>query len=265
MPFAGERVAATAAKVAAGREGQLGVEVRRILGGVMDIDVRRVDFGYLVRPAEETGTGEARVEPVFGYLIEHPEAGRILVDTGMGGDAEVDAWYRPRRVALAAALQKAGARVEDISAVVNCHLHFDHCGGNRELVGRPVFAQRAELGLARAAESHTLPELVDHPGSRIEELDGEAEIAPGVFVVPTPGHTAGHQSLVVTRGDGTLIVAGQSHDNASLFTSDVLGRHAGVGAQPAWLDRLLAFDPGQVLFAHDNAVWTPGTSHVSVP
>ncbi len=219
--------------------------------------MRRINYGYFVRPSDETGTGMARVEPTLGYLVEHPSAGLILVDTGMGGNEEVDAWYRPKRIALSAALKTAGAEVSDVRAVMNCHLHFDHCGGNVELTGRPVFAQRAELALARAVESHTLPELVDHPGARIEELDGDAEIAPGVHIVPTPGHTAGHQSLVVRRGDGTVIVAGQSHDNATLFTGDVLGRHAEVGAQPAWLDRLLAFDPKQIFFAHDNAVWTP--------
>ncbi|HEX5205772.1 N-acyl homoserine lactonase family protein [Paractinoplanes rhizophilus] len=229
-----------------------------------DIAVRRVDLGYFVRPAAETGTGQCRVEPVLGYLIEHPGGGRVLVDTGMGRHPEVDAHYRPRRVPLAAALRTAGADLDDIDYVVNCHLHFDHCGGNPLLAGRPVFAQRAELALARGAD-HTLPELIDHPGARYEELDGEAEILPGVVILPTPGHTAGHQSVLVTRGDGTIVVAGQSHDNATLFTGDVLAQHSGVGHYPAWLHRILAFDPRQVVFAHDNAVWAPGTSQVSAP
>jgi N-acyl homoserine lactone hydrolase len=220
------------------------------------IAVRRVDFGYFVRPAEETGTGAARVEPVLGYLVEHPE-GALLVDTGMGGDPWVDGHYRPRRVGLGEALAGSGVLLDQIRYVVNCHLHFDHCGGNPELAGRPVFAQRTELAAARGESDYTLPELIDHPGARYEELDGESEVLPGVLVVPTPGHTAGHQSVVVRLGDGTVVVAGQSHDNATLFTGDALARHAGVGAPPGWLERLLELDPRQVFFAHDNAVWMP--------
>lgn len=225
-----------------------------MLGGVADIAVRRVNYGHFIRPPEETGTGAPRAEPTFGYLVDHPTAGHILVDTGMGGNAEVDAWYRPARIPLPTALAAAGATLDTIRMVVNCHLHFDHCGGNRQLPGRPVFAQRSELDLARAPESHTLPELVDHP---FEVLDGEAELAPGVFILPTPGHTAGHQSLVIRQPSGTVIVAGQSHDNATLFTTDALGHDTHVGTQPPWLNRLLSFDPSQIYFAHDNAIWTP--------
>ncbi|MBG0562004.1 MBL fold metallo-hydrolase [Actinoplanes aureus] len=221
-----------------------------------DITVRRVDFGYFVRPAGETGTGSPRVEPALGYLIDHPR-GRLLVDTGMGSHPDVDAHYQPHRVPLAAAVAAAGITLTDIRYVVNCHLHFDHCGGNPELAGTPVFTQRSELTTARTVTGHTLPELVDFAGARYEELDGEAEILPGVLVVPTPGHTAGHQSVVVTTGDGTVIVAGQSHDHATAFTGDVLARRAGVGITPAWLGRLLELDPERVVFAHDNAVWTP--------
>jgi N-acyl homoserine lactone hydrolase len=231
--------------------------------GMSDVTVRRVDFGYFVRPAEETGTGAARVEPCLGYLVGHPD-GLVLLDTGMGAHPEVDAHYRPRRRELAAALAGAGATVDDVRFVVNCHLHFDHCGGNPALAGRPVFSQRTELETATSREDYTLPELVDAPGIEYELLDGEAEIVPGVFVVPTPGHTEGHQSLVVRKPDGTVVVAGQAHDTATAYSADALAWQArrdgptpGVPAPPVWMDRLMAFDPARVVFAHDHAIWEP--------
>jgi N-acyl homoserine lactone hydrolase len=147
--------------------------------------------------------------------------------------------------------------------VVNCHLHFDHCGGNASLAGLPIVVQGAELELARGAD-YTLPELVDAPGLHYLELEGEAEILPGVIVIPTPGHSAGHQSLVVRLGDGTVVVAGQSHDTASAYSADVMARQANrdhpgvvVPLTPAWIDRLEQFDPRRVVFAHDQAVWEP--------
>lgn len=136
--------------------------------------MRRVDFGYLVRPPEETGTGALRVEPCLGYLVDHAD-GMLLFDTGMGSDPEVDGHYQPRRQSLEDALKAAGVQLGEIGLVANCHLHFDHCGGNPLLDGRPVFTQRVELEAARNAEDYTLPELIDSPGARYEELDGEAE------------------------------------------------------------------------------------------
>jgi N-acyl homoserine lactone hydrolase len=214
--------------------------------------VRRVDFGYFIRPAEETGTGAPRVEPCLGYIVDHPD-GLLLVDTGMGAHPEVDAHYRPTRVPLARAVGNVG----DVRYVVNCHLHFDHCGGNPQLVGRPVFTQRVELDAARREPDYTLPELIDAPGMSYVELDGEAEILPGVLVIPTPGHTTGHQSIVVRERDGTVVVAGQSHDTATAYSADALAHRAAVGVQPAWIARLAALDPRRVVFAHDNAVWEP--------
>ncbi len=226
------------------------------------IAVRRVDFGYFVRPADETGTGSARVEPCLGYLVDHPD-GLVLLDTGMGRDPDVDAHYRPSRRPLTAALADAGVTTEDVKVVVNCHLHFDHCGGNPELPGRPIFTQRVELEAARGVD-YTLPELVDSPGLLYEQIDGEAEILSDVLIVPTPGHTAGHQSLVVRCGDGTIVVAGQSHDTASAYSADALAWRASeerptgpLPVTPAWIDRLQRFDPRRVLFAHDHAIWQP--------
>jgi glyoxylase-like metal-dependent hydrolase (beta-lactamase superfamily II) len=180
----------------------------------------------------------------------------------MGSDPEVDAHYLPRRHDLSAALAAAGTDVGQITQVANCHLHFDHCGGNPQLAGRPVFVQAGELAEARNTADYTLPELVE--GGGFEELAGESEVLPGVFLVPTPGHTSGHQSLIVRRADGAVILAGQSHDTASEYAADRLswraqhdthGRPLPEG--PVWMERLQDFDPRVVYFAHDHSIWVP--------
>jgi N-acyl homoserine lactone hydrolase len=226
-------------------------------------DVQRLLLGTFVRPPEETETGHPRVEAVYGYLIRH-DRGMVLLDTGLGrGDAETEAWYRPRRIALPEALGAVRVDLDEIDVVVNCHLHFDHCGGNPMLPGTPVMCQRQELAAAQAG-NYTMEHLIDYPGSRYDLLDGEAEIRPGLHVIPTPGHVDGHQSLVVECEDGSVVLAGQSHDTASGWSADALAATAAASGHdeplpiaPAWMERLLAFDPKRVVFAHDAAVWEP--------
>ena len=227
-----------------------------LVGSAPAVEAGANPFGATNGPARGFHRGPFCVSrhtspPCYGYLIDHP-AGLLLIDTGMG--SHVDARYQPRPVALPVAL---GSALADIRYVANCHPHYDHCGGNPLLTGRPIFAQRAEPAAARTAPDHTLPELIDAPGVTYSELDGEAEILPGVLVLPTPGHTAGHQSFVVRRNDGTLVVAGQSHPTASDFAADALAGRAGVGAPPPWMATLLDLDPRRVVFAHDNAIWEP--------
>lgn len=228
-----------------------------------NMTVQRLDLGYFIRPASETGTSQPRAEPVLAYLVRH-DKGLLLFDTGIGAaDPETEAHYRPRRRALQEALTAAGAALDDIALVVNCHLHFDHCGGNPLLAGRPVLVQEAELEAAQQG-GHTFDHLIDFPGATYEVTAGETEVWPGVWIIPTPGHTQGHQSLVLRRNDGTVLLAGQAHDTASHFASEHLARRAAHdGLQPPlppyqpWLDRLTDFDPRRVLFAHDCSVWEP--------
>jgi N-acyl homoserine lactone hydrolase len=226
-------------------------------------DVRRIDLGTFVRPAEETERGRPQVEAVYGYVVRTPD-GVLLLDTGLGdAGEETEAWYRPVRVPIDDALLTVGLALDDVALVVNCHLHFDHIGGNPRFAGRPLFCQRRELETARAGD-YTVPELVDFAGASYELIDGEAEIASGVHVVPTPGHVDGHQSVVVVCDDGSVVLAGQAHDTASLWSADALAAQArGRGHQeplPApspWMARILDLDPRRVVFAHDAAVWVP--------
>lgn len=226
-------------------------------------DVARIEFGTFVRPPQETGTASYRVETVLGYVARTP-AGVLLLDTGLGeADEETENWYRPRRVKIEDALRTVGLRVEDIELIVNCHLHFDHIGGNPALPGRPILCQRRELETAHTT-NYTVPALIDFAGARYEPLDGETQIGPGVHVIPTPGHVDGHQSVVLECEDGSIVLAGQAHDLASHWSADVLAARATMlGHEPPlpspspWMDRLLEFDPKRVVFAHDHAVWTP--------
>ncbi|MEV6947229.1 N-acyl homoserine lactonase family protein [Streptomyces sp. NPDC051172] len=228
--------------------------------------VRRLDLGYFIRPASEIGGPQPRVEPVLAYLVQH-DRGLILFDTGIGkADPETEAHYRPRRRDLQDALAAAGVVLDDISLVANCHLHFDHCGGNPLLGGKPILVQDIELATARNGD-HTFDELIDFPAASYEELSGEAEVWPGVWIIPTPGHTQGHQSLVLRQGDGTVVLAGQAHDFASHYASDQLAHRAArdgveqpLPAYRHWMARLADFDPRGVLFAHDCSVWEPSQS-----
>ncbi|MFD5231929.1 N-acyl homoserine lactonase family protein [Streptomyces qaidamensis] len=230
---------------------------------VKNMGVRRLDLGYLIRPASETGGPQPRVEPVLAYLVRHDQ-GLILFDTGIGSaDLGTEAHYRPRRRDLRDALKAAGVALDDIALVANCHLHFDHCGGNPLMGGRPIMVQDTEPATARNGGC-TIDELIDFPTAAYEELAGETEVWPGVQLIPTPGHTQGHRSLVLRQTDGSVLLAGQAHDFASHFASAQMARQAALRgveqplpAYQPWLERLAEFDPRRVLFAHDCSVWEP--------
>ena len=145
--------------------------------------------------------------PVHAWLVRHPD-GPILVDTGIGiGHPLIDEWYRPRVTPLGEALGGVGTDVRDIAAVVLSHLHFDHCG-QHATVGAPVHVQATEHDVAGAA-GYTVPDWAAIPSDRLRLVHGDDEIADGVRLLATPGHTPGHQSVVVEAGDGRVVLAAQ--------------------------------------------------------
>jgi N-acyl homoserine lactone hydrolase len=154
-------------------------------------DVRPVQYGDVLVEGERW--------PCIIHVVEHPD-GRVLVDTGMiDSTPELDAEWSPRI---------SPERIpREIAVVINTHLHFDHCGGNRLFPGVPIHVQRAERRLAREPDN-TVPEWVEFEGASYVEHDGEAEIAGGIRVIPTPGHTPGHQSVLVDTEDGLVVIGG---------------------------------------------------------
>jgi N-acyl homoserine lactone hydrolase len=161
----------------------------------MSLKITRLHLASLSQPGGAEGQ-----TPVHGFVITHP-GGAVLVDTGVGGPEDLLNDWRVVNVAAADALAQVGMSPADITLVINTHLHFDHCGQNAVFRHAPFYVQRAELDRARR-ESSALSEWFDFMGARFELLDGDAEILPGLSVVATPGHTAGHQCVVVKTGDG---------------------------------------------------------------
>jgi N-acyl homoserine lactone hydrolase len=185
--------------------------------------------------------GEERM-PVYVYVIDHPE-GRILVDTGMTRLHEAVADMDPRLEPL----REQGFDAESVTAVVNTHLHFDHCGGNHLFPGRPIYVQSRELEDARSVEDYTIREWVDAPGVTYSPIEGEIELVPGVRLLPAPGHTRGSQIVVVETEQRPIVIAG---DTAVWFGE--LDHPTTEG------QRLIrALDPQQVWLAHTSEPWQP--------
>src|SRR3984957_2517805 len=138
--------------------------------------------------------------PVHGFVVIHP-GGAALVDTGVGGPDELLTDWRVVNRSAADALAAIGMSPADIGMVINTHLHFDHCGQNAVFRHAPHFVQGTELSRAKR-ESPELYDWFDFMNARFELLDGDTELLPGLSVITTPGHTVGHQSVLVSSEDG---------------------------------------------------------------
>jgi N-acyl homoserine lactone hydrolase len=195
---------------------------------------------------------------VFAYLIDHPD-GLILVDTGVGeGNELIDALYHPDHHDLAESIAGAGRRIEDVSIIINSHLHFDHCGNNRLFPGVPIVVQRREYEAAQQPY-YTDPEWVDFPGATIEQIQGDWQVASGVRIISTPGHTPGHQSVVVDSDDERVVICAQAAYTAADFSAFQTGPDntptEGEETQRRSIELLHDLDPHRVCFSHDRTDW----------
>ena len=197
--------------------------------------------------------------PVHAWVIRHPD-GAILVDTGVGlGNGAIDEWYHPQSIPLATALDAAGLAPSEIAAVVLSHLHFDHCGQQGTLVA-PTYLQATEFEAAKAP-GYTVPDWAEVPNDRLRLVHGDEDIADGIRLLSTPGHTPGHQSVVIEAGDERVVLAAQCAYQSEELRS----------GQPAisnlydetWLDaahdslqRLRSFAPFTAHLSHDPEIVT---------
>lgn len=189
--------------------------------------------------------------PCYCWLLRDDHTS-VLVDTGPDAGASEDVGYEvtgDARAALLKGLRALGVEPADVAMVVHTHLHQDHVQNDELFPNADVVVQRRELEAARAGEAigGLLPpseraaiaagpyarsqeagiwyigtaELERQAGERLRVVDGEIEILPGVTLTPTGGHTAGHQSVLVSTDEGTACIAG---DIVSLaINSEVIG------------------------------------------
>jgi glyoxylase-like metal-dependent hydrolase (beta-lactamase superfamily II) len=191
---------------------------------------------------------------VFAFAVR-TSGGIVLVDTGIGPAHElIDRLYAPARYSVAA----HGIAIPDVVAIVNTHLHFDHCGGNALFARVPAYVQSDEY-TAALEPGYTVPAWVAFEGARFQMLGGDAEISPGVRVIATSGHTPGHQSVLVDCDDGAVVIAGQAVETAAEFR-DAIERPSEHADCAANVQKLLDLAPRRVYFSHDDAYWEPAVA-----
>jgi len=205
------------------------VHWRADLGGgttvaLIQAGVFRSDAGTLLGPvpwvlwrkwAEEELDESRRLTQALNCLLIETPAGRVLVETGIG--ERMDDKNRAMRgyegMPIVPKLREAGFDPGTVDVVAMSHLHYDHAGGLLLSDGTKAFprativAQRAEWEVAlsentRVLASYDQPELrLVAEWGRDGAAEGDRELLPGVDVVATGGHSAGHQAIVV-RGSG---------------------------------------------------------------
>jgi glyoxylase-like metal-dependent hydrolase (beta-lactamase superfamily II) len=187
----------------------------RLDGGAMHGVVPKTIWSMLVSCDELN-----RCEYATNCLLVDGPGFRVLIETGNGDKFPA----KERRIygidhdlSAEKNLRALGVEPQSITHVIMTHLHFDHSGGATRRDGErvvPVFARARHVVQAREWQDATHPHernaasylqenllpLAD--AKLIDEVDGEREIAPGIRVLPTPGHTRGHQSVLIEDGNG---------------------------------------------------------------
>jgi glyoxylase-like metal-dependent hydrolase (beta-lactamase superfamily II) len=163
-------------------------------------------------------------------LIEH-ERGWALIDNGAGNkeNAKFHEIYgvenagADQRTLLEDGLRQLGVKVEDVALMIDTHLHFDHAGGNTWIDGggvvHPTFpkaryvVQRGEYEWATHTNERTAASYFAHnfepvvASGQFDFASGETEVWPGITLIPTPGHTPHHQSVLISSDDAKAFFA----------------------------------------------------------
>jgi len=190
--------------------------------------------------------------PVYGWLIRHPN-GLVLVDTDIAPHPILDEWYGPVITRIEDALRAVGVEPHELAGIVLSHLHFDHCGQQSQLLA-PVYVQAAEIEAAKAPR-YTQAEALEF-GDRLRPLTGDHVLLQGIRLLATPGHTPGHQSVLVEGGGERVVLAAQCAFRGAEIESGepaVTNLHAVEWREAARLSlaRVREFAPSTIYLSHD--------------
>ena len=165
-----------------------------------------------------------RQMPYFFYLVEH-SLGLVAFDTGPNRDFVRDnvSYLGPAargwRVAFRegddarSQLAAIGIDIADVSTVLLSHLHYDHAGGMRDFSNATFFIQKREWEFANnPGPRHTnnyIKSDFDVPESSLRLIEGQYDVFGdnSLVLIPTPGHTPGHQSLLINGMISTYLLA----------------------------------------------------------
>jgi len=192
---------------------------------LLDCGTMALDQSYMFLNAGLTGI---RRFPVYGVLVDHAD-GVFLFDSGFDlahiqGTVPFTLPEQTPAQTIPGQLELIGMRPSQITHVVNSHYHVDHCGGNKHCTHATTICHKCELEVLKAPspqEATAYSEISFAPGirsdvapdmytPRFETTSGDQEIAKGVFLMETVGHTPGHYSLMVKL----------AHRKPMLFTAD---------------------------------------------
>jgi glyoxylase-like metal-dependent hydrolase (beta-lactamase superfamily II) len=195
----------------------------------MPVEIIPLDCGHITQVERSgqfylTTPGQFMSAQMVLWLIRGGDA-TVVVDSGPGTPEMVREQYGrelvqgPEQQPLRA-LEQLGVRPEDVDAVVQTHLHWDHCLGLEQglFPNADLFVQRAEL--AYAASPYPPHAKLYNPGivkrllpshapeyPRVRVIDGDFKLSREVTLLKTPGHTPGTQATVVRTDSGTVVLA----------------------------------------------------------